>query len=93
MYLNSYNFIGDIIKNVILNYINLLKPIHIKNYADNKNIYITEEEVNIIYDFIMNNYNELLDNESILNKLKPLIREDLYNQILIEYKENKVKYF
>lgn len=41
----------------------------------------------------MNNYNELIEKEDTLLKLKPLIREDLYKEIVKEYKENKVKYF
>lgn len=80
-------------KDLLFKYISLLKPIHIKNYAESKNIYIQNDEINIIYNFIMNNYKELIDNEDILLKLKPLIREDLYKEVLKEYKENKIKYF
>ena len=82
-----------IYKDLIKKYINLLEPIHIKNYANNKNISITNQEVNIIHNFIKCYYNELLEDESILLELKPLIREDLYNQVLLEYKENEAKYF
>ena len=82
-----------IYKELIKKYINYLEPIHIKNYALKKNITISNEEVNIIHNFIKCYYNELLEDESILNKLKPLIREDLFKEILKEYKENKVKYF
>ncbi|MBR3146155.1 MAG: DUF2624 family protein [Bacilli bacterium] len=82
-----------IYKELIKKYINYLEPIHIKNYAENKNISISTEEANIIHNFIKAYYNELLDSDSILNKLKPLIREDLYKEVLKEYKENKAKYF
>ena len=82
-----------IYKELIKKYINYLEPIHIKNYVSNKNIFITNEEVNIIHNFIKCYYNELLESDSILLELKPLIREDLYNEVLREYKENKVKYF
>ena len=82
-----------IYKDLIKKYINLLEPIHIKNYANNKNISITNQEVNIIHNFIKAYYNELLENDSIFSELKPLIREDLYNKVLKEYKENKAKYF
>ena len=82
-----------IYKDLIKKYIKYLEPIHIKNYASNKNIYITNEEVNIIHNFIKTYYNDLLESDSILIELKPLIREDLYREVLKEYKENKVKYF
>ena len=82
-----------IYKDLIKKYIILLEPSHIKNYANNKNISITNQEVNIIHSFIKTYYNELLENDSILIELKPLIREDLYKQIQKEYKENKAKYF
>ena len=82
-----------IYKDLIKKYINLLEPSHVKNYASNKNIYITNQEVNIIHNFIKTYYNELLEDDSILIELKPLIREDLYKKVLKEYKENKVKYF
>lgn len=82
-----------IYKDLLKKYINYLEPIHIKNYAKNKNIYITEEETYIIYNFIKDNYLELIENESTLLNLKKLLREDLYKEILKEYKENKAKYF
>lgn len=82
-----------IYKDLVKTYIKYLEPSHIRNYAENKNIIISNEEVNIIHNFIKAYYNELLEDESILLELKSLIREDLYNQILIEYKENKAKYF
>ena len=82
-----------IYKELIKKYINYLEPIHIKNYANNKNISISDDEVIIIYNFLMKYNIEIIDNESILNKLKPLIREDLYKEVLKEYKENKAKYF
>ena len=82
-----------IYKELVKTYIKYLEPIHIKNYANNKNISITNQEVNIIHNFIKTYYNELLEDDSILLELKPLIREDLYKEVLKEYKENKVKYF
>lgn len=74
-------------------YITHLKPVHIVNYCSNNNINISEREVNIIYDFIMNNYLELLENEDTLLKLKPLISDELFEKVVIEYKKNKAKYF
>ena len=82
-----------IYKDLVKTYIKYLEPSHIRNYAENKNIIISNEEVNIIHNFIKTYYNELLEDDSILIELKPLIRKDLYKEVLKEYKENKVKYF
>ena len=82
-----------IYKELIKKYINYLEPIHIKNYATTKNINISLEEANILHNFIKCYYNELLESDSVLIELKPLIREDLYKEVLKEYKENKAKYF
>ena len=82
-----------IYKDLVKTYIKYLEPSHIRNYAENKNIIISNEEVNIIHNFIKAYYNELLESDSILNELKPLIRDDLYKEIINEYKENKAKYF
>jgi len=79
-------------KQLVLKYINMLSHEHIKTYASNNNIYVTDEEVQIIYNFIKNNYRELLESESALLKLKPYIRDDLYITIYRLYKENKAKY-
>lgn len=82
-----------IYKELIKKYIKYLEPIHIKNYAKNKNISISDDEVSIIYNILMKYNIEIIDNENLLLELKPLIREDLYKEILKEYKENKAKYF
>lgn len=79
-------------KTLILKYIHLLTPEHVKNYAISNNISVTNEEVIIIYKFIRENYQELLDSDAVLVKLKPHIREELYQTIQKLYKENKAKY-
>lgn len=79
-------------KDLVLKYIHLLTPNHISEFAKSNNIIISKEENLILYKFILENYKELLnDNRSIL-KLKPLIRDDLYNSIEKIYNENKAKY-
>lgn len=79
-------------KDLVIKYIHLLTPNHIDEYAKSNNIIISKEENLILYKFILENYKELLnDNRSIL-KLKPLIRDDLYNSIEKIYNENKAKY-
>ncbi len=65
----------------------------LKKFADMKNIKYSDDEAIIIYDFIMYNYNELLDEnikvfESIRDKLNPV----LYKELLSLYIEYKKKY-
>ena len=81
-----------IIKNLIDKYINYLTVDHIKKYSKSKNIYITDNEANIICEFIKDNYNDLLDKEDTLLKLKPYLREEIFEKVVSEYIENKTKY-
>ena len=81
-----------IIKNLIDKYINFLTVDHIKKYSSSKNISITDDEAIIIYDFIKENYNDLLKNEDTVLKLKPYLREDIFEKVVSEYIENKTKY-
>ncbi len=65
----------------------------LKKFADMKNIKYNDDEAIIIYDFIMYNYNELLNEnikvfESIRDKLNPV----LYKELLSLYIEYKQKY-
>ena len=79
-------------KDLILKYIHLLTPDHIDEFAKSNNIIISKEENLIIYRFILENYKDLLDNKESINKLKSLIRDDLYNSIEKIYYKNKAKY-
>lgn len=65
----------------------------LKKFAAMKNIKYSDDEAIIIYDFIMYNYNELLNEnikvfESIRDKLNPV----LYKELLSLYIEYKQKY-
>lgn len=77
----------------IKKYIPYLNMYHIKDYAKSKNIMITDEEANILCDFIKENYSYLMDDNSTILKLKSVIRDDLYRQVFTLYQENKTKYF
>lgn len=81
-----------IIKNLIGKYINYLTVDHIKKYALDKNIFITNDEAIIIHSFIINNYKELINNERTIYSLKPYLRSELFEQVLKEYIKNKTKY-
>ena len=58
-------------------------------YLESKNIYPTEDEAIIITNFLKENYNILLKDNSILLNLKGNIRDDIYygvSNILINLK-------
>ncbi|MBE6158167.1 MAG: DUF2624 family protein [Firmicutes bacterium] len=80
-------------KELIKKYIKNLTPQDIKNYALSLDVNLTNEEVNIIFNFLLQYYEELLNkNTKVLEKLKPYLRDDLYNKIIILYEEKKNKY-
>ena len=79
-------------KELIIKYIDYLQPEHIKQYAKDNNIIITNDEVIIIYNYIKNNYLQLLNNEKSIEPLKQLLREDLYLQLYNLYQQKKTKY-
>ena len=60
-------------------------------FARKNNIIYTDRELDIIYSFIMDNYNELL-NENVLvfqkirNKISPVLYKKLIN-LYVEYKQ------
>lgn len=82
---------GDnIYKDLIIKYLNRLTISDIKNYAINKKIPISDNESQIIYDFIIENNKELLQgNNKMLSKLSGKIRDEVYENILRLYEENK----
>ena len=82
-----------IYKELVKNYIPLLKPEDIKNFAFSKNIVLNDKEVLIIYNFIKKYYLELLDkNTSSFVILKNNLNSDLYNKCIDLYKEYENKY-
>lgn len=85
----------NIYKKIITLYINnTLSPSIIKEYALNNNYNMTNQESIIIYNFIKENYEDILNgNEKKIFDLKPLIREELYNNIIKLYYFYKEKYF
>lgn len=85
----------NIIKKIIENYINTtLNPSIIKDYASNNNFNISSSESIILYNFIKENYKSILNgNSEVLFKLKLLIREDLYEEVIKLYNYYKNKFF
>ncbi|MBO5414867.1 MAG: hypothetical protein J6A17_04485 [Bacilli bacterium] len=84
-----------IYKKIIINYINTtLSPSIIKEYASNNNFNISNSESIIIYNFIKENYQYILNgNESKLLELRYLLRNDLYEEIIDLYKKYRNKLF
>ena len=80
-----------IYKELIKNNISKLKVNHLEEFAKKNNLTYSNDELIIIYNFIMYNYNELLDEnikvfESIKNKINPKLYKDLLN-LYVEYKQ------
>ena len=82
-----------IYKELITKNINKLTIEHLKNFAKIKNISYTDDELIIVYDFIMCNYNDLLDeNIKVFESIKDKISPDLYKILINLYIEYKQKY-
>lgn len=80
-------------KELIKNWIPKLTPKLIQENGNKLGIFLTNSETNILYQFIMKNYSEILDgNEKSFNELQKQISPTLYNQLLKLYNENKKKF-
>ena len=67
---------------IIKSYINHLTKDDIITYAKKNNIILNNEELDIIYYNIKNNYNELLNNPlNVLNKYKNNLSNTTYNKL------------
>ena len=80
-------------KELIKNWIPKLTPKIIQEYGKKLGFFLTNSETNILYQFIMKNYSEILDgNEKSFSELQKQISPTLYNQLLKIYTENKRKF-
>ena len=80
-------------KQLIKNWIPKLTPKIIQEYGKKLGFFLTNSETNILYQFIMKNYSEILDgNEKSFSELQKQISPTLYNQLLKIYNENKRKF-
>ena len=76
-----------IYKEFIKNNINKLTMNDLEKFAQKNHIEYSQYDLIIIYNFIMNNYNELLDgNKNLFNKIKDKINSKLYDEIIRLYK-------
>ena len=78
-------------KNVILNYINKINKTDIINYAQKQGIIINNNDVDIIYYYIKNKYNDFLNNpQDILNEIQDNISNNIYLKLLELYEKYKI---
>lgn len=78
---------------LIIEYIKKLSVEDIKNYAKIKNINISDSDSIILYTYIKNHYQELLNNDSkIIKEIKNQINPDTFKEVYKLYLEYKIKY-
>lgn len=79
-------------KDLIKKYLNRLTIANLRNYARKNNIYVSEPELIIIYNFIMKYQDDLLNkNDQVLEILKDKINNPLYLYLSDLYQKNKDK--
>lgn len=78
---------------IISKYINKLAKDDINKFALSQNIKLTNDELNIIYNHIKNDYQTFLtkDPNIILNKVKTEVRAEVYKKIIELYNQYKDK--
>ena len=83
-----------IYKELVKKYINRLSINDLEKFAKKNNISYTKEELNTVYNFILNNYNDLLnENIRVFENIKNKISPTLYKKLLNLYIDYKQKYF
>ena len=79
-------------KELIKKYLKKLTIANLRNYARKKDIYVSEPELIIIYNFIMKYQDDLLNkNDQVLEILKDKINNPLYLYLSDLYQKNKDK--
>lgn len=82
-----------IYKDLVKKYIHRLTIQDVEDFAKKNQITYTQDELVIIYNFIMYYYNDLLDeNIKVFETIKGKINPNLYKQLLNLYIEYKQKY-
>ena len=79
-------------KDIIYNYIKKIKKDDIFNYGIKENIVLNNKEIDIIYDYINNRYDDIInDTDNIFKELKDELNIKTYNKLLELY--DRYKYF
>lgn len=80
---------------LIKEYLKRLSLKDINNFANKNNMPLKQGEDKIIYNFIMNNWQEVYkgDAKKSFSKIKPMVSDGTYNNIISLYNEfkNKIK--
>jgi len=76
---------------LIKNYINKLQKEDIINYLNKENITANDNEIDLIYNSIKNDFDYVIHNDFnvYLEKYKSQLNENLYNKIIEKYNEYK----
>ena len=61
-------------------------------YLESKGIYPTEDEAIIITNFLKENYEEMIKNDTILSSLKGRIRDNIYEETVLLLQNLKKQY-
>ena len=77
-------------KNIIIAYLKKLKKEDIITYAHKEKIILTNQELDLIYNNLKNNYENILTNPlKEINKLKDKLSINTYNKLLELYSKYK----
>ena len=79
-------------KDKIYEYIKKIKKEDIFNYGIKENIGLNNKEIDIIYDYINNRYDDIINNsDKVLLEIKDKLNKVAYNKLLELF--NKYRYF
>ncbi len=77
---------------MIKNYINKMTIDDINRFLEKENMKINSNDINIVYIYIKNNFDEILKDEvKVLNRIKNDVNSDTYDKILLLYEKYKDK--
>ena len=78
-------------KQLILNYINKIKKEDINSFSLKQGISLTDNELNIIYDYLKNDSIRLLNKPlNVINEIKEKVNNNVYNKIIELYEKYKL---
>lgn len=70
-------------KDIIKNYVNNLTIEDVTNFIHKSNYHIKEEEIKIIYKYIKNYCDDILnENPEVFNKFKQEVCDETYNEVI-----------